>query len=563
MRSDSLIAKLDALERSAQAGNGEEELKLLFSATRSEYKRIEGVAEYFFQGLTKRINGPALPEIRVEDGKAWPPHGFQVMEQMVFGGYNDSMKDNLVNEIRLMKADVQYIRSNMQYQSVLPRHADELMQHELIRIAALGISGFDAPLSMRSIPEAANSLEGLKDFFIAFYGKQGSTQRGEELSEQAIAFLERNNDFEGFDRLAFIRDHLMPLGEALREQSALLMPKEDSTFVKPFTGTLADLMKGQGFDADYYNNYASGKSSKEKVELGRKLFYDKRLSASGTISCGSCHQPEMFFTDGRQKAADLVHGGSLERNTPGLFYAALQSHQFYDMRSVTLEDQADEVMKNKREFNFSAAGLSRKLMADEAYAAMFRKVFQLNADTLSSFELRNALASYVRSLSPFTSRFDAYMRGDSLALGQEEKQGFNLFLGKAKCGTCHFVPLFNGNVPPWYNRSESEIIGVPASPVWKNAMIDPDPGRYAIHRIEELRYAFKTPTVRNVAKTAPYMHNGVYQTLDEVVEFYHVGGGRGIGISLATQTLPFDSLNLSGPEKKAIVAFLQALTETQ
>jgi cytochrome c peroxidase len=136
-----------------------------------------------------------------------------------------------------------------------------------------------------------------------------------------------------------------------------------------------------------------------------------------------------------------------------------------------------------------------------------------------------------------------------------------LFAGKAKCATCHFIPVFNGTIPPWYNKTESEIIGVPVSPVTRNAVIDPDPGRYAIHRLDELAFAFKTPTVRNAALTAPYMHNGAYQTLEEVIAFYHLGGGSGIGIDLPGQSLPFDNLQLSTPEKKALIAFIHALTD--
>jgi cytochrome c peroxidase len=123
------------------------------------------------------------------------------------------------------------------------------------------------------------------------------------------------------------------------------------------------------------------------------------------------------------------------------------------------------------------------------------------------------------------------------------------------------MPLFNGTTPPWFTKSESEIIGVPAKPVWAHAIIDSDSGRYTINRIAELMYSFKTPGLRNIARTAPYMHNGVYSNLDDVVEFYNKGGGSGIGIDLPYQSLPFDSLSLNVAEKKAIAAFLGALTD--
>ena len=136
-------------------------------------------------------------------------------------------------------------------------------------------------------------------------------------------------------------------------------------------------------------------------------------------------------------------------------------------------------------------------------------------------------------------------------------------MGKAKCGTCHFFPVFNGTLPPWYTKAESEIIGVPATASWKNAQIDSDRGRYEINKMNELLYAFKTPTVRNISFTAPYMHNGVYKSLAEVLLFYQRGGGAGIGIPLPHQSLPFDTLALSAGDKDALIAFLSSLSDKQ
>jgi len=130
-------------------------------------------------------------------------------------------------------------------------------------------------------------------------------------------------------------------------------------------------------------------------------------------------------------------------------------------------------------------------------------------------------------------------------------------MGKAKCATCHFFPLFNGTVPPAYVETESEVLGTPATSEGKS--VDPDVGKFALTQREPHRYAFKTPTVRHIALTAPYMHNGVFKTLEEVVDFYDQGGGNGLGFNLENQTLPFDKLNLTGPEKKALVAFMKVL----
>ena len=552
-----LIHELDTLHEASTKSVKTDSLRAMFSRCRMTYKETELFIEYYFQGLTKRINGPALPDVKTEDGQVWPPHGLQVMEQYLFTEPADSNRADLQKEIRLLQADLKFILANLPATTILPQHAKEIVQHELIRIVTQGITGFDSPISLQSIPETIAALNGIRQFQKAFYGEQASATWEKQI-DTAIARLQQEKDFDTMDRLALIADHLMPLSQSLA--SSITDTKADSLVTKPFRGTLDDLMKGRGFNPDYYTTYAEGISNTEKVALGKRLFYDQRLSASTTLSCGSCHRPELFFTDGKVKAEDFIHGGSLQRNTPGLFYAAMQSHQFYDLRSTTLEDQAHQVIFNKDEFNFSDTAIVNKLTKDSAYGEAFSKAFP-KSDKLSGYEVRNAIGAYVRSLMPFRSRWDQYMQGNKEALTAEEKHGFTLFAGKAKCATCHFIPLFNGNIPPWYTKSESEIIGVPQQAVWTKAMIDPDSGRYLINPIAELAFAFKTPTIRNIEKTGPYMHNGVYTSLNDVVEFYHRGGGVGLGIDLPFQTLPFDSLILSKTDKKAIVAFMRSLTD--
>ncbi len=558
-QTDSLLDRLSLLDSMVLLHKPVPALQALFAECRFNYKKTETLTEYYFQGLTKRINGPALPDIKTDDGQVWPPHGFQMIEQYLYSPYADSLAPTLSNEIRLLQTDLRFTRSNMEHNAILPRHMAEMTQHQLIRIAAMGISGFDAPLSKLSLPESAHSLNGLADLYKAYYGEQPYAT-AKSLLEQSVAYLHQHTDFDGFNRLEFLTTCLMPLSEAFAGKGEGYTSPYDTLIAKPFRGTLADLLQGKGFDADYYAGYAHAKTNAQKVALGKLLFYDKTLSRSGKLSCADCHQPALFFTDGKVKADNFVHGGSLSRNTPTLYYSALQSHQFYDLRSVTLEDQIHQVMENGEEFNLSAANIARKLYANQQYRALFQSAFD-KKDTIGGFEVRNALAAYVRSLSPFSSRFDAYMKGNQAAMGIEEAAGFNLFMGKAKCGTCHFMPLFNGNIPPWYVKSESEVIGVPTSVVLKNARIDPDSGRYHINAIPELLYAFKTPGIRNIEKTGPYMHNGAYKTLEQVVTFYHKGGGVGIGIDLPNQSLPFDSLTLNEQEKNAIVAFMRALTD--
>jgi cytochrome c peroxidase len=181
---------------------------------------------------------------------------------------------------------------------------------------------------------------------------------------------------------------------------------------------------------------------------------------------------------------------------------------------------------------------------------------------ISARRVQTTLAAFVRSLVAMRSRVDLAVAVDIAALTPEERDGFNLFMGKAACGTCHFAPTFGGSVPPDLMESEPEVIGVPSRPVTAGATIDPDPGAAGFDHVPIHRHAFKTPSLRNVGLTAPYMHNGVYRTLDQVVDFYDRGGGAGIGIELPNQTLSAAPLHLSRSEKRALVAFMRALTDT-
>jgi cytochrome c peroxidase len=553
---DSSIVFLEVLKEHVQRKYNANDLKPILANARNYYKKSEALTEYYFQGLAKRINGPALPDVKTEDGQVWPPHGFQVLEQYIYDENIDSIAPEFLNEIELLKLDIAFVKTNIQYQTILPSHVKELVQHQLIRIAALGITGFDTPISFTALAETKYSLQAINE--IQFLFSKENAIDITKITNEALTYLDKHTDFEYFDRLSFLVAYLMPLSEAYDKAFASI--KDDSDQNKPFSGNLANLLKGQGFNPSVYSSYDKAKTNNHKIALGKQLFYDNQLSANRKISCGSCHNENKFFTDGKDKSSNFVHGGSLLRNTPTLLYASLQSHQFYDLRSVSLEDQIGEVIKNREEFNFNTKAIGDRLLANKNYEQLFLNAFG-NKEQDNNFKILNALASYVRSLNPFSSKLDDYFRGDANALNAQEKKGFNLFMGKAKCGSCHFLPVFNGNIPPWFNKSESEIIGIPNKVKWQNATIDADSGRYKINQITELMYAFKTPTIRNIAKTAPYMHNGVYKTLNEVVEFYHKGGGAGLNIELPGQSLPFDSLKLTTNDKAAIVAFMTALTD--
>jgi cytochrome c peroxidase len=227
-----------------------------------------------------------------------------------------------------------------------------------------------------------------------------------------------------------------------------------------------------------------------------------------------------------------------------------------------LEHQLTDVVHNQEEMKGSLTRSVKELGADPKYAALFQKAYANESMPLTEYNISNAISSYVRSLIAVNSRFDQYMRGDNTKMNKEELKGFNLFMGKAKCATCHFIPMFNGLVPPEFTETESEVLGVPKTKEKIAPVLDGDEGKFRFTRSIVHKYAFKTPTLRNIELTAPYMHNGVFNTLEEVMDFYNKGGGSGLKIAPENQTLPEKKLNLSKKEIHAVIVFLKTLTDS-
>jgi cytochrome c peroxidase len=318
----------------------------------------------------------------------------------------------------------------------------------------------------------------------------------------------------------------------------------------------------ESFNVQYFamNSYDTT-HYQQQAQLGKLLFFDPVLSGNNKRACASCHQPKKAFTDGLPKNKDFSEMGFLSRNTPGLLNVIYQKAFFYDGRAIELEKQIMDVVHSKNEMQGDLDEVVNKLRRSNEYKQLFKEAFMGSSDTaITSYSIQRAITQYEKALISLDSRFDKYLHGNKDMLSTREIDGYNLFAGKALCGSCHFFPLFNGTVPPFFRDSEFEVIGTPEDA--GNKRLDSDEGRFSFTRIEVQKHAFKTPTVRNSELTAPYMHNGVYATLEEVIEFYHKGGGAGFNFEVPNQTLPFDSLKLSPKEKQNIVLFLKTLTDT-
>ncbi|MBB1646577.1 cytochrome C peroxidase [Sphingobacterium sp. UME9] len=535
-------------------------LRRAFLKTRLLFKKFEWASEYFTADLSRRLNGPPVEEVENADlldpslARGVEPIGLQVIEELIYPTYDNSNRQKLIREIEHLITNTDYLISYFEDHQLEDWRILDATKLEVFRIISLGITGFDNALSRNSMIESSIALGSLQQILLQYEGRKETLAL---ILIGAIKYLQQHAEFESFDRAQFITQFANNISTEIAQlERNLPGPKiRYNRMLRQDVNTMFDL---NAFNVDAFSPGPKFHFSNEKAVLGEKLFYDVALSGTHTRSCASCHHPDLAFTDGLNLQVDIHDSGRLlKRNTPTLLNAALQSNYFYDMRSLTLEDQIHDVIGNKQEMDGSVTDIVQYVSSDKIYRSLFNKAFNTADGPISAEQVSNALASYIRGLTKINSRFDDYMRGDKNALSKPEVDGFNLFMGKGKCATCHFLPLFNGVTPPKFIQSEVEVLGVPKS--LKDSVLDSDLGYYDIIGVDSYKYAFKIPSVRNVKKTAPYMHNGIYQTLDEVMEFYNNGGGAGLGIKLSNQTLSDENLHLTEKEMKDIIAFMESL----
>ena len=563
---DSLRAEVKQYQALAEAGPHAAALQMQHLATRRAFKRCEYLMEYLDPATVRRyFNGAPLPktEPKVPETVVLDPVGLQVLDELVYGEELDlpAIRE-LLGDLATAtdQAHVYYGGIRLQH-----RHLFESWREEAIRIFTLGVTGFDTPASGASLEEAAIALGSIAESYANY--ASAVADRDPELHLRIVRALTRGEallthaDFDTFDRLAFLREVVNPLtGGFPAAQSALSIEtsRDNPLLPQPVSGRAESLFAPNFLNADYYARTTTGPAAEQRRRLGELLFFDPVLSRDLSMSCATCHQPERAFTDGKQK--------SFVRNAPTLVNSVYASQYFYDLREDFLDRQVRHVVIDSLEFATDFGQIAERLGQSEEYRRLFADAYAEQPEyALSAYSISDALARYVAGLTALDSPFDRYARGDTDHLEPDVRAGFNLFMGKAVCGTCHFAPTFSGLVPPFYTENETEVLGVPAAPLIENAPLDPDPGRIASGRPQDEAYfaafSFKTPTVRNVAVTGPYMHNGVYENLDQVVDFYNRGGGKGIGIHLDHQTLPFDSLGLAAGEMRQLVTFMKSLTD--
>ncbi len=280
-----------------------------------------------------------------------------------------------------------------------------------------------------------------------------------------------------------------------------------------------------------------------EAQLGEKLFFDPILSADNLTSCANCHRPEFAFADTSAFSIGF-QGEKTERNTPSVMNMLSRPYFFYDGRAATLEEQIFHPIRNPKEMNLSIVDATKRLNNNNLYKKYFKKIYRHKPDSL---HLGKAIAAYIRTLeSTGTAPNDLYQKKDFKAMSASQIRGRKLFLVKAKCFDCHYTPDFTGD--------EFRNIGIFDGKKYT------DTGRFAITKDSADLGKFKTPGLRNVALTAPYMHNGMFKTLEEVIEYYD-NPYKFIAKPINIDTLLQKSLGLSKEEKSDLVDYLKALTD--
>ena len=275
-----------------------------------------------------------------------------------------------------------------------------------------------------------------------------------------------------------------------------------------------------------------------KVDLGRRLFLDRRLSNNGTVACASCHNPSRAFSDGRAVPVGVA-GQTGVRNAPALINRGYGTAFFWDGRAPTLEVQVLQPLLDTHEMAATRDGILQRLRGNGQYRRQFRAAFNRDPEWE---DVGRALASYVRTIRSGNSPYDRFRNGDKSALTDQQQRGMRIFFGRGNCWSCHQGATLTDerfhNTGVAFRRSHFL-----------------DDGRFIITKHPADLRAFKTPTLREIARTAPYMHDGSIATLEDVVDHYDRGGSPDQALSREIRPL-----NLSVDDKRALVVFLRSLS---
>ena len=571
IRFSKLVQEFDFLKRYLEIGASTEKINQQIRSTRLALKRADMWLRYSNPIAYKFLNGPLPIEWEVEVFEKWEkPYKREAagLTLLQIGIEEETSRDKWLGLItKAIDSLSAFQHPNVVDQVSQPQNMYFANRLHLLNLATIYSTGFECPNTDLAIHEIVETLKaGLEDY------KLYNTQHPEYKTSSEYIFLytkmidyveSQPKKIEHFDHFTFIKDFVNPLFRL--NQLRIIELRLNSNNVNDYSLS-NDVLSI--FDKNLYKGLErkgvyKGLKFKEDLSqlyvLGEQLFSDPILSVNNKRSCASCHKPSQLFNDTiATTSLQLDKINRLTRNTPSLV-GSLKNHLLMlDGRHISPSGQADEVTQNPLEMGLGKEEVLSKVLSVKTYKKGLKRLANKTINkNLTNDHIYSALIFYYSSLDTASSKLDNAMNNKT-SLDENAIKGFNLFMSKAECATCHFAPQYNGVKPP-YVSSEFEVIGTPNDTTFSS--LSSDKGRGSIHRVPEMHNAFRTPTLRNLSLTQPYMHNGVFETLDEVIDFYNLGGGQGKGLEVTNQTLNGNKLNLSLNEIESIKAFLLALNE--
>lgn len=550
-----------------------EKLRAQINNTRLSLKNIDFWLRYLEPISYKKINGP-LPvewetEVFEKFEKPYKRDGAGLTLAAIYLE-EDTIKREVLIDLIQSSINAMQTYSADSITSHLKEHHHFYLCNRLflLNLAAIYTTGFECPQTENVIPELKSMLTNIKRTYIVFNKSFSTTALSDkylELYEQTLDFVNKQPpDFEKFDHFTFLKNYVNPLftinQQLIKEYNVVSKSYVDYSLNKNSTSIFSkNLYNGQN-SKGIYLRVNDPKILAEIENIGKLLFYDPILSGNNQRSCASCHKPTQHFTDTLTTTSLQFDGKNfLPRNSPSLINAQYNHLIMMDGKHISLQNQTKDVITNPLEMGNNEQDVLKKVLSCKEYKDAFKEFLKYTPfeKEITVEHITSAITLYYSKFSKYYSHFDKAMNSKE-NIDENARKGFNVFMSKAQCATCHFAPQFNGVKPP-YVSSEFEVLGVPKDTNF--TALSSDKGRFGINPATETANAFRTGTIRNAEKTAPYMHNGVFKTLSQVIDFYDTGGGAGKGLPVNNQTLSADSLHLSKDDKKYLIAFIHSLNE--
>jgi cytochrome c peroxidase len=541
--------------------------------TRKVLKKSDLWTRYLEATTYRALNGPLPVEWEVEVFEKLekpyrrPGYGLSVFENALDSGVTnkDSLKSILTHSINALPV---YTADSVTQNLGSYDHFFLCNRLFLLNLAAIYTTGFECPNNDSIIPELQTMLDEVNTIYIMYNQSFKSAPIKDDyfIAYSKLRDFVRNQprNFEQFDNYTYLRDYVNPLfalnQQYIRDYNVTSHSFNDYTLSNDVNSVFdKNLYAGQNV-LGIYSGVKDQKVITEIKAIGKLLFYDPILSGNNERSCASCHKPTEHYTDTSVATAlNFNDKTNLPRNTPSLLNVIHNHLLMLDGKHISLQNQARGVITSPNEMGGKEDEVVQKVMSCKEYKEAFEKFknYTYKNKEVTFDHIISAITAYEGDFSDYTAPFDDAMNKKTDA-SAECKQGFNLFMGKAQCGTCHYVPMFSGIRPP-YVESEFEVIGVPTD---KNATaLSNDSGRADIYYSKEMLHAFRTNTVRNSSYTKPYMHNGVFTTMRQVIDFYNAGGGAGKGLKVPNQSLSPKPLHLTEQEITELLTFIKSLDE--